>query len=86
LIKLLGDASRDEAIQYAKEMRVSTPLLVTCVKPEGCSRRDMLISTNMGLLRLDEIGDVTGSKWQEIPRWQHKESNFQCSFHHFLPK
>jgi ribonucleoside-triphosphate reductase (thioredoxin) len=35
LLKLLGQMARDEADEYAKEMRVSSPLLVTTVKPEG---------------------------------------------------
>lgn len=35
LLKLMGDAARDEADKYAKELRVSSPLLVTTVKPEG---------------------------------------------------
>ncbi len=43
--------------------------LTTC-KPSGCSRKDMLISTDKGLLRLDEIGDVKGTEWQEINNLQ----------------
>lgn len=35
LLGMLGDVAREEADAYAKEMRVSTPLLVTTVKPEG---------------------------------------------------
>jgi ribonucleoside-diphosphate reductase alpha chain/ribonucleoside-triphosphate reductase len=35
LLKILGDTAREEADNYAKEMRVSSPLLVTTVKPEG---------------------------------------------------
>jgi len=35
LLKILGDAAREEADNYAKKMRVSSPLLVTTVKPEG---------------------------------------------------
>lgn len=35
LLELLGKAAREEADRYAKEMRVSSPLLVTTVKPEG---------------------------------------------------
>lgn len=35
LLKLLGDVARKEADSYAKEMRVSAPLLSTTVKPEG---------------------------------------------------
>lgn len=35
LLRLLGTAARDEADRYAKQLRVSAPLLVTTVKPEG---------------------------------------------------
>jgi adenosylcobalamin-dependent ribonucleoside-triphosphate reductase len=35
LLAMLGQIARDEADEYAKEMRVSSPLLVTTVKPEG---------------------------------------------------
>lgn len=35
LLGLLGDTARESADEYAKEMRVSSPLLVTTVKPEG---------------------------------------------------
>ena len=35
LIAKLGDVSREEAQRYAHELRVSTPLLSTTVKPEG---------------------------------------------------
>lgn len=35
LLALLGQVARDEADEYAKELRVSSPLLVTTVKPEG---------------------------------------------------
>jgi len=37
----------------------------TCVKPAGCQKKDTLISTNEGILRLDEIGDIYGEQWQE---------------------
>jgi ribonucleoside-triphosphate reductase (thioredoxin) len=35
LLELLGQFARDEADEYAKELRVNSPLLVTTVKPEG---------------------------------------------------
>jgi ribonucleoside-triphosphate reductase len=35
LLGMLGQIARDEADEYAKELRVSSPLLVTTVKPEG---------------------------------------------------
>lgn len=35
LMTLMGKVAREEADKYSKELRVSTPLLVTAVKPEG---------------------------------------------------
>lgn len=35
VIKQLGDIARQEAVVYAKEMRIATPLLATTIKPEG---------------------------------------------------
>ncbi|KOS00746.1 ribonucleoside-triphosphate reductase, partial [Paenibacillus polymyxa] len=35
MLEYLGDVARAEADRYAKELRVSAPLLVTTVKPEG---------------------------------------------------
>ncbi|MGG1659548.1 ribonucleoside-triphosphate reductase, adenosylcobalamin-dependent [Brevibacillus sp. NRS-1366] len=35
LLERLGKVARDEADNYAKELRVNSPLLVTTVKPEG---------------------------------------------------
>ncbi|UJF36582.1 glycyl radical enzyme family protein [Paenibacillus hexagrammi] len=35
LLDFLGNVAREEADAYAREMRVTTPLLVTTVKPEG---------------------------------------------------
>lgn len=35
MLSLLANTAREEAARYAKKLRVSTPLLVTTVKPEG---------------------------------------------------
>lgn len=35
LLSLMNHYANDEAIKYAKELRIPAPLLVTCVKPEG---------------------------------------------------
>lgn len=48
--------------KYSKEIGVNTSVKLTTVKPSGCSRRDMLIYTDEGLLRLDEIGNVNASE------------------------
>jgi len=70
LIQELKRISNEAANNYAKELRICSPLLVTTLKPEGCSRRDMLVSTSKGLLRLDEIGRINGNKWQNISNLQ----------------
>ena len=54
LLKSLGEVAREEADRYAKELRVSAPLLVTTVKPEGT------ISQVAG-------GVSTGLHWSHAP-------------------
>lgn len=49
LMKKLRDWSNDEAIKYAKEMRVNIPLLVTTIKPEGTI--SLLTTTSCGMHR-----------------------------------
>ena len=39
---------------------------VTTIAPTGCQVASTMITTNRGLLRLDELGDVQGSKWQAL--------------------
>lgn len=45
LLQELNKVANDEAIQYAKEMRVPTPLLVTTVKPSGTISKLPMISS-----------------------------------------
>jgi adenosylcobalamin-dependent ribonucleoside-triphosphate reductase len=45
LLKELNNVANQEAIQYAKEMRVPTPLLVTTVKPSGTISKLPMISS-----------------------------------------
>ncbi len=54
------------AFEMAEELGLAKPKNVTCIKPSGCLAVDTLLQTNHGLLRLDEIGDVNGSQWQDI--------------------
>lgn len=44
--------------KISKWLSIPESIKVCTVKPSGCSRRDMLVSTSKGLLRLDEIHDV----------------------------
>ena len=60
--KYLREFDREYSIKNGFPQSIK---LTTC-KPSGCSRKDMLISTDQGLLRLDEIGNVKGTEWQEI--------------------
>jgi hypothetical protein len=52
--------------EYSIKHGFPTSVKLTTVKPSGCSRKDMLVQTNKGLLRLDEIGDVDGTEWQDV--------------------
>ena len=38
----------------------------TTIAPTGCQTASTIIVTNRGLLRLDEIGDTKGEKWQKL--------------------
>ena len=53
-------------VKLAREAGVPASIRVTTVKPSGCSRGDMLVQTSRGLLRLDEIGNTSGSEWQMV--------------------
>ena len=52
--------------EYSRENGFSPSIKLTTCKPSGCSRQDMLIQTDKGLLRLDEIGNVNGEAWQTV--------------------
>lgn len=52
--------------KFSREAGVPCSIRHSTVKPSGCSRRNMLVSTTRGLERLDEIGVVGGRQWQRI--------------------
>lgn len=56
--------------QYSIERGFPTSIKLTTCKPSGCSRGDMLVQTDKGLLRLDEIGNIKGDEWQKIENLQ----------------
>jgi hypothetical protein len=80
-VSCTGIAARDDLTEYdwqkmreiacnsarrqAIEFNMPPSKNVTCVKPSGCCAPDTLVSTNHGLLRLDEIGDINGKEWQD---------------------
>jgi ribonucleoside-diphosphate reductase alpha chain len=39
---------------------------VTLIAPTGCQRPDSLVVTSEGILKLEELGDTQGSKWQPL--------------------
>jgi len=55
LLCWMRDIANKEANRYAHEMRVPCPLLVTCVKPEGCWTKEYTRTFDQGILFLDEI-------------------------------
>ena len=60
--------------QYDKEYSAAhnfpPSIKLTTVKPSGCSRKDSLILTTQGLIRLEELGDVNGFQWQQVDNVQ----------------
>jgi ribonucleotide reductase class II len=53
-------------VEYSAKHNVPISVKLTTCKPSGCSRCDMLVSTDKGLMRLDELGDINGSEWQDV--------------------
>ncbi len=62
----LRNQAKNGAMQMANECGLPSPKNVTCVKPSGCLAPETLLQTNFGLKRLDEIGNINGSKWQDL--------------------
>ncbi|MGI8997709.1 MAG: adenosylcobalamin-dependent ribonucleoside-diphosphate reductase, partial [Pyrinomonadaceae bacterium] len=60
---------RDE-IGVPADMLTPRNYETTTIAPTGCQVASTLVVTNRGLLRLDEIGQTTGGKWQAIERLQ----------------
>jgi len=51
--------------KIAKMIGINPAARATCVKPAGCQTPETLVSTQEGILRLDEIGNIDGETWQE---------------------
>lgn len=51
---------------YSSLHGLPTSIKLTTVKPSGCVTGESLILTNRGLMRMDEIGDIHGKKWQPV--------------------
>lgn len=56
--------------EYSRIHGFPVSIKIGTVKPSGCSRKDMLVLTTNGLLRLDEIGDIQGDEWQKVENLQ----------------
>jgi intein/homing endonuclease len=51
--------------EMAAKIGINPAARCTCVKPSGCQTPNTLVSTQNGILRLGEIGDISGDQWQE---------------------
>ena len=65
-LKEAANIVKQENARVAKLIGINKAARCTTVKPEGCLKADTLISTNKGILYLDEIGDITGDTWQSV--------------------
>ena len=52
--------------KWSKERGWPESIKLTTVKPSGCQRADTIITTDQGILQLDEIGDTSGDTWQKL--------------------
>jgi intein/homing endonuclease len=52
--------------EWADKLNVKQAARITCIKPEGCVRKDSMVITSEGLLTMEEIGDIHGEEWQEL--------------------
>lgn len=52
--------------EVASLIGINPTARATVVKPEGCQVPGTLLVTDRGVLRLDEIGNVGGDRWQNI--------------------
>ena len=59
LMTKLNAWANNEADIYSVKLGIERPLMVCCIKPEGCLEISHLRTTTDGLLRVDEIGDVS---------------------------
>jgi adenosylcobalamin-dependent ribonucleoside-triphosphate reductase len=59
LMVKINNWANDEANTYSARLGIERPLMVCCVKPEGCLEKSHIRDTNRGLLTVDEIGDVS---------------------------
>lgn len=72
-LELALEQLKQEAIEtnktWASKMGINQSTAITCVKPSGCSKKETLIVSSDGILRLDEIGFVSKSEpiWQRLP-------------------
>jgi ribonucleoside-diphosphate reductase alpha chain len=55
----------DEAIQFGEEYGYRNSQ-ASVLAPTGCLTPDTLVTTDRGLVRLGELGDIEGTKWQDL--------------------
>lgn len=76
LIEFIYDTAYDSSLELAvekgkfplqpdKEMPRRNATLLT-VAPTGCSKKETMVVSDKGILKLSEVGDVSGDTWQDI--------------------
>ena len=57
---------RDFDSKYSEVNKLPPSIKLTTVQPSGCIKKESLIETEIGLLYLEELGDISGEKWQNL--------------------
>lgn len=57
---------KEENVRVARLCGINPAARTTCIKPEGCQKKETIVSTKEGILSLEEIGDIEDdSIWQD---------------------
>jgi len=75
--------SNDELVEQLEEVGARFTH-ATSIAPTGCVDKDTLIVTNDGLKRIVEMGDATGSQWQDIDLMVSTDSGFRRATKFFV--
>jgi intein/homing endonuclease len=57
---------RDFDKRYSELNGFNRSIKLTTCKPSGCNKGDTLVVSDVGILNLNELGDTSGERWQEL--------------------
>ena len=77
-LERLKQVAIDTNKEWAEKLGINQSTAITTVKPSGCRSRESLVTTNQGILRLDEF--EYGDKWKDIKDYDGEYGKIQKTF------